>query len=273
MERKGTPVITERGWRTALVAAAGMVVVQLGTILVLGSSEIGLAVVVPVAIAFGPAALAGLALGAGLAELIAGPGAFVLTRLIEVVVIGAVARGLWRATTPDWSAGRRGALTIALVAGIAVVISVGVSIVAYPVIAGFGGFSLLPVLVVERLAPAIVVAPALYLVIGRMIESMPVGSGTTRGMGLTMGTLAIVGLGWVIGAALFDVLRRDVAAYPHIESLLLQPFPDPIAAFVSFAVGSVGWAIYVVIGLGGIAIVAGTLRYWRRSPQGTVSGQ
>ena len=260
-------------WQTILGGTIVMVVFQLAAALTLGTTELGFALVAPLVILFGPAVGLGLALGAGLVELIAGPSLFVVVRVLEVVLLAYIAHRLWLSVTPRWTRRPRAVGTVAVITAISTLVSIGGTLVLLPLIIGTGGFSVLPVLLLERLLPAIIGAPTIFFGVTLAGHDPQIeGAGSPWSAGWTLGTVAVVAVGWVGAISLFDVVRRDVAAYPHIEGLLVRPFPDPLADLVSFTVGAYGWIIYAVIGVSAMILLIGILRHWGGQPTGDVTG-
>lgn len=272
MERATSRWTTHGDWWALVWLAIGMLFLQFGTALVFGSANIGFAIVVPVVLVFGPLAGAALALGAALAEIVAGPSSLAILRFGEVVVLTIAGWLLWRQTTPAWSVGARGGLSIAIVAGIAALVSIGVSLTVLPTVVGLGGFTQLPVLLLERLLPAIVVAPVLYVGFASL-GNRPVvpGRGSGRSMVRTLSGVGVLAIAWVSSATILDIVRRDVAAYPHIQSYLVRPMPGVIGDMIAFGIGPRGGVLYGLLGVGSLAMMWVVLRYWGEPPAAVLS--
>lgn len=248
----------------AILAVTVLVgVIHLLAVLTVSVTVLPHALVVPLAIVLGPAAVWGAVLGAVFSELVAaGVSLYPVVLFADLLVCGIVARELWNwlpnATLEGPASGVVAVVPIAITAA---VIGSGIAIVLSFTLLGTAVGAYFPAIFIERLAITAILAPLVvgvgYWQTGRMWEDRETSLGRWVG---TVGIVALVALGWVLVMFVFDLVQRDVQMIPEIGDAITGVVPPPVDAIVAFMLGPQAWTVHLFGGLVAIALIGILLR-------------
>ena len=232
-----------------LLIAIGIAALQLILTLVVAITEFTPAVVVPIAIVFGPAGLWGVAIGAVFAELaLGGVGVAPVARFVDVTITGILGVALWRRLPRTLSRQRFWqVIAIIPVAVSASIIGGGVNGLVVGLIGGYGVAAILPALLVDRIWLAAVLSPLLVALLAQHTRPVirPAGMSRWVALGVIVG-VSVLAVAWILGTALFGLAHRDRLAFAYVGDALAAAIPAPVDAVALALTGAWAWTIYVL---------------------------
>lgn len=247
-----------------------MLVLHVLSIWFLSVSSAPYAFVVPLVVLLGPAAVWGVPLGATFAEvLLGGLQVYPLITCIVLFLSAILARVFWVALPSTYRTSRvRAGVAILPVALVVTLVGIGIALVAPAILGMLGVATRLPVYLIERLVPAIVFAPLLVGSGWQWRSPVPTRrqySSLLHWSGLTVAT-GVIAVAWVMGTVFFDLIRRDVQAFPHLGEVLTGVLPAVVAEAAAFALGSRGWSVYLIGSVFAFGLVVLVFYWWTRKP-------
>lgn len=242
-------------WERVVLLTLGVAVLHLLGVFVLGVTNTAQAVAAPLAMLFGPMGVFAAAVGVILAEASAtGVSPYPVIAAVDATVCGLIAFALWQ-TAPHTLTLSRGVriFTGVMIAIVASLIAVGIALVAFSLLAGLTPLAIVQTLLVDRLVIAVF---ATGILIGfAPVVDRPRQTPSIRSWLASLSVLGVIGLGWVIGAVIFSLISRDLAAFPAVATAIDDALPATVGAFVLAATGEWGWAALLVGSVIGIALV------------------
>lgn len=249
MNRYRTPWSRPADVARILAITVGIALLHLLVVVTVGASGTPYAFLVPLVVLLGPVAVWGVPLGAAIAELsLGGVSVYPLVTFLALFASAILARELWIAV-PERFRSRRGhgAVVIMPIAIVATLVGIGLALVGGTILGTLGVAARFPVVLIERLLPAIILAPLIWIAGApwRTMEPACRNSSVLRWTGL-VAIVGLVGLGWVLGTVVFDLVRRDVLAFPHLGEAIAGVLPGVLSTGAAFALGPDGWIVYIL---------------------------